>query len=71
MECRLSVGWCWSVSAGNVYEQSDKINLKVEEKKMRKANKTKIPTRKHSLISDELGQSVAQGITESKETENV
>jgi hypothetical protein len=29
---QLSVGWCWSVSAGNVYEQSDKINLKVEEK---------------------------------------
>jgi hypothetical protein len=71
MDCRLSVGWCWSVSAGNVYEQSDKTNLKVEEKKLRKANKTKTPTRKHSPISDELGQSVAQGITESKETENV
>ena len=33
MECRLSVGRCWSVSAGNVYGQSDKINLKVEEKR--------------------------------------
>jgi hypothetical protein len=56
MDCRLSVDWCWSVSAGNVYEQSDKTNLKVEEKKLRKANKTKTPTRKHSPISDELGQ---------------
>ena len=32
MEYRPYVGWCWSVSADNVCEQSDKINLKVEKK---------------------------------------
>jgi hypothetical protein len=32
MECRLSVGWFWSVFAGNAYELSDKIDL-VEEKR--------------------------------------
>ena len=42
MVCQLSDGWCWSVVAGNVYEQSDKINLVEDEGvKVKSANKTK------------------------------
>ncbi len=38
---------------------------------MKKDNKTKTPTRKHSPISYELNQPATQGLTERKETENV